>query len=73
MAIVPQLIGHTSLNWAVCWVSPTLVAVLNLFEPVASSGLAFALFGEMPGVQVITGAVILLVGVAISIAANRDV
>ncbi|PSB20571.1 EamA/RhaT family transporter [Phormidesmis priestleyi ULC007] len=71
MAIVPQLIGHTSLNWAVCWVSPTLVSVLTLFEPVASSGLALVLFGEVPGIQVLIGAMILLIGVAISIAANR--
>lgn len=70
MAIVPQLIGHTSLNWAVRWVSPTLVSVLTLFEPVASSGLALVLFGEVPGMQVITGAIILLIGVAISIAAR---
>ncbi|MCY7321234.1 MAG: DMT family transporter [Phormidesmis sp. CAN_BIN36] len=71
MAIVPQLIGHTSLNWAVRWVSPTLVSVLTLFEPVISSGLALVLFGEVPGMRVLTGAMILLIGVAISIAANR--
>lgn len=70
MAIVPQLIGHTSLNWAVRWVSPTLVSVLTLFEPVASSGLAFVMFGEVPGMQVLAGATILLIGVIISIAAR---
>jgi len=71
MAIVPQLIGHTSLNWAVRWVSPTLITLLNLFEPVASNGLAFVMFGEVPGTQVLIGAIILLVGVGVAIAAKR--
>ena len=71
MAIVPQLIGHTSLNWSVRWVSPTLVTLLNLFEPVASNGLAFVMFGEVPGTQVLIGAIILLVGVGVAIAAKR--
>jgi len=71
MAIVPQLIGHTSLNWSVRWVSPTLVTLLNLFEPVASSGLALVMFGEVPGMQVLIGAIILLVGVGVAIAAKR--
>jgi drug/metabolite transporter (DMT)-like permease len=71
MAIVPQLIGHTSLNWAVRWVSPTLVTLLILFEPVASSVLAFLMFGEVPGMRVLIGAFVLLMGVAIAISANR--
>ena len=71
MAIVPQLIGHTSLNWAVRWVSPTLITLLNLFEPVASSGLALVMFGEVPGMQVLIGAIILLIGVGVAIAAKR--
>ncbi len=70
-AIVPQLIGHTSLNWSIRWVSPTLVTLLNLFEPVASSGLAFVMFGEVPGTQVLIGAMILLIGVGVAIAAKR--
>ncbi len=71
MAIVPQLIGHTSLNWAVRWISPMLVTLLNLFEPVASSGLAFVMFGDVPGMQVLIGAMILLIGVGVAIAAKR--
>ncbi len=64
MALVPQLIGHTSFNWAVRWVSPTLVTLATLFEPVGASFLGYLLFGEVPSLIVLLGAVILLVGVA---------
>ncbi len=66
MALVPQLIGHTSLNWAVRWVSPTLVTLAILFEPVGASFLGYLLFGEVPSLIVLLGAIILLVGVAVA-------
>jgi drug/metabolite transporter (DMT)-like permease len=66
MALLPQLIGHTSFNWAVRWASPTLVALVILFEPVISSLLGYWLFGETPGTPVLLGAVLLLIGVAVA-------
>jgi drug/metabolite transporter (DMT)-like permease len=65
MGIFPQLIGHTSFNWAVRWVSPTLVTLTILAEPVGASLLGFILFQENPGPIVILGAIVILVGVAI--------
>lgn len=67
MAIVSQLIGHTSFNWAVKYVSPTLVSLTILFEPIGASLLGFFLFQEIPSSSVLTGGVILLVGVAIGV------
>ncbi len=66
MAILPQLIGHTSLNWSVRWLSPTLVTLAILFEPVASSILGFLIFNEVPGLMVVIGAGGLLLGVEIA-------
>lgn len=66
MALLPQLIGHTSLNWSVRWISPTIVTLAILFEPVASSLMAYLLFYEQPGQTLLIGAAILLMGVAIS-------
>ncbi|MBD1938383.1 DMT family transporter [Microcoleus sp. FACHB-68] len=66
MAIFPQLIGHTSFNWAVVWISPTLVTLAILFEPVGSSLLGYLLFREVPPVPVLGGAAVLLAGVAIA-------
>lgn len=64
LALIPQLVGHTSFNWAVRWVSPTLVALVILAEPVGSSVLGYMVFGEVPGPLVLVGAAVLLMGVA---------
>jgi drug/metabolite transporter (DMT)-like permease len=67
MALMSQVVGHTSINWAVRWFSPTLVTLAILFEPVGSSILGFIIFGEVPGWLVLSGAAALLVGVATSV------
>ncbi len=68
MAVASQVLGHTSLNWAVRWISPTLVTLAILFEPVSSSFLGYLIFNEVPGLLVLVGAGVLLGGVAIAIA-----
>ncbi len=69
-ALLPQLVGHTSLNWAIRWISPTLVSLVILFEPVLASALAFLLFAEIPPITVFLGAGVLLMGVAIAVLAQ---
>ena len=66
MAIFPQLIGHTSFNWAVRYVSPTLVTLTILAEPIGSGILGAIVFHENPGSTVILGAGVILTGVAIA-------
>lgn len=63
-AALPQLVGHTILNWAVVQISPTLVTLAILFEPVGASWLGYLVFGEMPAPAVLAGAAVLLLGVA---------
>lgn len=46
MALGPQLLGHTSYNWSLRYVSATFVAVVTLGEPVGSALMAFIIFGE---------------------------
>lgn len=67
MAIFSQVFGHTSFNWAVRLISPTLVTLALLFEPVSASILGFFVFGEVPSILVLIGAIILLMGSAIAI------
>jgi len=71
MAVLPQLIGHTSFNWAVRWISPTLVTLAILWEPVVSSFLGYLVFQELPGRFVLVGATVLLGGVAIAVFGAR--
>ena len=60
MALVAQVIGHTSYNWALGWVTPGLVAISLLGEPVCASIMAYILFGEaLTPMKLIGGGVIL--------------
>lgn len=70
LAIFPQLIGHTSFNWAMRHLPATIVTLIILLEPVGSTILAIAFFRELPGMQVILGAIVLLTGVAVAILGN---
>ncbi len=67
IALVPQVIGHTSFNWALKYVSATMVALVTLGEPVGASILAFFVLGEkITAFQAIGGSLILTgVGLAI--------
>jgi len=68
LALVPQLLGHSLLNWSLRWLSAPFVAVAILAEPVASTLLALALLGERPGPLLIAGGLLTLVGVGLAAA-----
>ena len=70
MAIFPQLIGHTSFNWSLRWISPTFITLSILFEPIVASLLGLIIFAEIPSLVVLLGGSIVLSGVAI---ATREV
>lgn len=74
IAIVPQIIGHTSFNWALRYVSATVVAVITLGEPIGASILAFFLLGEKLTALQAIGGMLILIGVALAIrgASNRS-
>ncbi len=71
MAVASQILGHTTMNWAVRWISPTFVTLAILFEPVSSSFLGYLFFKEMPGLLVMVGAVVVLGGVAFAVYGAR--
>lgn len=67
LALIPQLVGHTGINYAMKYLSPTLVATLLLLEPLGASLFALILFGELPTLTTALGALILLSGVAMTV------
>ena len=71
LALVPQLIGHTSFNYVVKHLDPTFVATVILLEPVGSSLLALLLFSEVPSLLTVLGGLILLSGVALTTRNSR--
>ncbi len=71
MALLPQLVGHTSFNWATRHIPPVLVSLVILLEPVGASLLAYLLFGELPGPLVLLGGLVLLLGLALAVLGSR--
>jgi drug/metabolite transporter (DMT)-like permease len=66
LALFPQLIGHTSINWALGFLSAALVSVAMLAEPIGSTALAYIIFQETPGAIKIFGAILILLGIYIA-------
>jgi drug/metabolite transporter (DMT)-like permease len=63
LALVPQLLGHLSLNWSLRFVSATLVTIAVLGEPVGANIWAFLILGEKPQLFEIIGSVFILAGI----------
>jgi drug/metabolite transporter (DMT)-like permease len=71
LGLIPQLIGHTSVNWAVKYLNPTVVASVVLLEPIGSAVGAIFLFKEIPGLAIVLGGLVLLAGVLIVVRAPQ--
>lgn len=69
IALVPQLIGHSSFNYALEYLSATFVGLISQIEPVASALFAYILFRETPTLLQIAGSLVILSGV---ITASRN-
>ena len=63
LAVIPQLIGHSTFNWLLRYLSATQVAVTTLSEPIGSAILAFFFLKELPAPAVIFGGVFILAGI----------
>ncbi len=67
LAIVPQIIGHTSFNYALKFVPAVIVAIAILGEPIISSLLAWFMLGETVSVRTIYGGILVLFGVFLAV------
>jgi drug/metabolite transporter (DMT)-like permease len=63
LALVPQLFGHSTFNWALKYLPASFVSLTLLGEPVGSTVLAYFIFQETPGWGKIGGAVLILAGI----------
>lgn len=66
LALGPQLIGHGSTNYAVKYISPTLLSTLILVEPILATILAFFIFGELPPLLSLGAMVLILIGIGLT-------
>jgi drug/metabolite transporter (DMT)-like permease len=67
MGLVPGVIGHGLLNWAVRRAPVHAVALASLLEPLGAALLAWLVLGEAVGWREGVGALVLLLGVAIGL------
>ncbi len=66
LAIIPQLLGHSSLNYALGYLSAALVSIALLGEPIGSTILAYIFLGEVPTLLKVFGALLILAGIYIA-------
>jgi drug/metabolite transporter (DMT)-like permease len=66
LGLVPQLIGHSTFNWALGYLSAAFVSITLLGEPIGSTILAMILLDEVPSGLKITGGVLILAGIYLS-------
>lgn len=66
LAVVPQLIGHSSFNWALQHLSSTFVAGTVLGEPLGSTLLAWWILDEAPPLSTVSGGSLILTGLIVA-------
>ena len=66
LAVFPQLIGHSTYNWALKYLNASLVAVTVLGEPIGSAILAYFLLNETPSAMTMIGGGLILAGIFLS-------
>lgn len=66
LAIFPQLLGHSSFNYALGYLPAAYVSISLLGEPIGSTILAYFFLGEAPGLIEIIGAILILSGIFIA-------
>jgi len=66
LALGPQLVGHSSLNWALRYLSATFVSIVILAEPIASSILAYLILAEEITGAALAGGGLVLAGIYIA-------
>lgn len=72
LALVPQILGHTSFNWSLRFLPATMVTIAVLGEPVGATILAYAILKEIPSIFEIIGGVLILGGIAIAFSKNES-
>jgi drug/metabolite transporter (DMT)-like permease len=71
LALVPQLVGHSAINWSLAYVPAALVAVAILGEAVGATVLAAIVLGETPSALEMVGGLLVLTAVYVALRPGR--
>lgn len=72
LAIVPQVIGHSSYNYSLRYVSAALTSVVSLGESIGATLLAWLFLNETPTGLALAGGAVVLTGVLVALRAERS-
>lgn len=72
LALGPQLLGHTAFNWAIKYLSATVVTVAILGEPIGSAVLALLILEQPVERLQLLGGAVLLAGIAVATLGERQ-
>lgn len=71
LALLPQLLGHSSFNWALGYLPAAFVSIALVGEPIGTIILAFFLLQEIPAGLEILGGLLILIGIFIVTMVNQ--
>ncbi|HWR65036.1 MAG TPA: DMT family transporter [Bellilinea sp.] len=63
LAAIPQVVGHSSFNWALKYLPAAFVSLALIGEPVGTTILAMIFLKEAPGAAELTGGALILFGI----------
>jgi len=63
LGLGPQLVGHTSFNWALRYLTAPIVAMAILGEPIGTTILSWLILKQLPTIKEILGGVIICIGI----------
>ncbi len=66
LALIPQLVAHSTYNWALRYLPAAFVSISLLGEPLGSTALALILLGETPSGLKLAGAAMILAGIVVA-------
>lgn len=66
LGVAPQLVGHSTLNWALRHLSATYVSIITLAEPLGSGILAYVILGEAVSWPTAAGGALILAGIYVA-------
>ncbi len=72
LALIPQVIGHSLINWSLGVMPAYYVAISLLGEPIGSTILAIFILKEIPTTSEIISAGIILLGIVIAITGSKN-
>jgi drug/metabolite transporter (DMT)-like permease len=73
LALIPTLLGHSLFNWALKWISTSVISMAILFEPVGATILAYYLLSEKVLLTQLLGGSIVIVSISLFLLNERRV